>query len=135
MRDPQVILSQVRRGSVPSTWRIFSKKRGIVRGFFSGTLNDPDPLLIFTPEGVLEYVNEKKPIAVIIFDDISEIRLQVHASTMSDSMNVWLDVWLDLLYLNGKKVKWQSSSFKNNLQVIQYFIETYAVHKALHRKQ
>ena len=133
MRDPQVILSRVRQGSVPSTWRIFSKKRGIVRGFFSGTLNDPDPLLVFTPEGVMEYVNEKKPLAVIIFDDLSEIRLQVDARTMSDSMHVWLDVWLDLHYLNGKKVKWQSSSFKNNLQVIQYFIETYGVHKVLHR--
>jgi hypothetical protein len=83
----------------------------------------------------MEYVNEKKPLAVVIFDDVSEIRLQVHASTMSDSMQVWLDVWLDLHYLNGQKVKWQSSSFKNNLQVIQYFIETYGVHKALHRKQ
>ena len=98
-------------------------------------MNDPDLLIVFTPEGVLEYVNEKKPLAVIIFDDVSEIRLQVHASTMSDSMNVTLDVWLDLYHLSGKKVKWQSSSFKNNLQVIQYFIETYAVHKALHRKQ
>jgi hypothetical protein len=135
MRDPQVILSQVRQGSVPSTWRIFSKKRGIVSGFFRGTMSDPDPLIVFTPEGFLEYVNEKKPLAVIIFDDVSEIRLQVHASTMSDSRSVWLDVWLDLYYLSGKKVKWQSSSFKNNLQVIQYFIETYAVHKALHRKQ
>jgi hypothetical protein len=135
MRDPQGIFSQVRQGSVPSTWRIFSKKRGMVGGFFSGTLNDPDPLLVFTPEGVMEYVNEKKPLAVIIFDDVSEIRLQVHASTMSDSMQVWLDVWLDLHYLNGQKVKWQSSSFKNNLQVIQSFIETYGVHKALHRKR
>ena len=134
MRDPQVILSRVRQGSVPSTWRVFSKKRGIVGGFFSGTLNDPDPLLVFTPEGVLEYVNEKKPLAIIIFDDLSEISLQINARTMSDSMQVWLDVWLDLHYLSGKKVKWQSSSFKNNLQVIQSFIETYAVHKALHRK-
>ena len=124
MRDPQAILVQVRQGSVPSTWRIFTKKRGAVGGFFSGTLRDPDPMLVFTPEGVLEYINEKKPLAVIIFDEVSEIRLQVHASTMSDSMNVWLDVWLDLHYLNGKKVKWQSPSFKNNLQVIQYFIET-----------
>jgi len=134
MRDPQVILSQVRQGSVPSTWRIFSKKRGIVSGFFSVTLNYPDPLFVFTPEGVLEYVNEKKPLAVVIFDDVFEIRLQVHASTMSDSMNVWLDVWLNLHYFSGKKVKWQPSLFKNNLEVIQYFIETYAVHKALHRK-
>jgi len=135
MRDPQVILSQVRQGSVPSTWRIFSKKRGIVSGFFSGTRNDPDPLLVFTPEGVIEYVNEKKPLAVIMFDDVSEIRLQVHASSFSDSSSVSLDVWLELHYLSGKKVKWQSSSFKNNLQVIQSFIETYAVYKAFYRKQ
>lgn len=135
MRDPQGILFQVRQGSVPSAWRVFSKKRGIVGGFFSGTLNDPDPLLVFTPEGVMEYVNEKKPLAFINFDDVSEITLQVYGSSFSDSSIVHIDVWLDLLYLNGKKVKWQSSSFKNNLQVIQYFIETYGVHKALHRKQ
>jgi hypothetical protein len=135
MRDPQIILYQVRQGSVPSTWRIFSKKRGIVSGFFSGTRNDPDPLLVFTPEGVIEYVNEKKPLAVIMFDDVSEIRLQVHASSFSDSSSVSLDVWLELHYLSGKKVKWQSSSFKNNLQVIQSFIETYAVYKAFYRKQ
>jgi hypothetical protein len=135
MRDPQVILSQVRQGSALPTWRIFSKKRGIVSAFFSGTRNDPDPLLVFTPEGVIEYVNEKKPLAAIIFDDLSEIRLQVHASSFSDSSSVSLDVWLDLFYLSGKKVKWQSSSFKNNLQVIQSFIETYAVYKALHGRQ
>ncbi|HYX51790.1 MAG TPA: hypothetical protein VE843_18720 [Ktedonobacteraceae bacterium] len=135
MRDPRAILSQVRQGSVPPTWKIFTKKRGAVGGFFSGTSRDPDPMLVFTPEGVLEYINEKKPLAVIIFNDVSEIRLQVHASTMSDSMNVWLDVWLDLYYFGGKKVKWQPSSFKNDLQVIQHFIETYAVYKAFHRRQ
>ena len=78
----------------------------------------------------MEYVNEKKPLAVVIFDDVSEVRLQAQARTMSDSMNAWLDVWLDVYYLSGKKVKWQPSSFKNNLQVIQSFIETYAVYKA-----
>jgi hypothetical protein len=98
-------------------------------------LNDPDPLLVLTPEGVVEYVDEKKPLVVVNFDDLSEIRLQAQARTMSDSMNAWLDVWLDLYYLSGKKVKWQSSSFKNNLQVIQCFIEKYAVYKALRGRQ
>jgi hypothetical protein len=131
MIDPYAILAHVRQGSVPPSWRIFSKKRGAVSGFFSGTLNDPDPLVVFTPEGVVEYVSKTKPLAVVIFDNISDIRLQAQASTMSDSMNAWLDVWLDVYYLRGKKVKWQSSSFKNNLQVIQSFVETYAVYKAL----
>jgi hypothetical protein len=135
MRDPQAMLSQVRQGSVPSTWKVFSKKRGVIGGFFSGALNEPDPLLVFTPEGVIEYVNEKKPLAVILFDQLSEIRLQVYASSFSDSSSVSLNVWLDLHYLNGKKVKWQSSSFKNNLQVIQSFIEIYSVYKALRRTQ
>ena len=53
----------------------------------------------------------------------------------SSSVFTSLDVWLDLFYLSGKKVKWQSSAFKNNLQVIQSFIETYAVYKALHGRQ
>jgi hypothetical protein len=134
MRDPQGILSRARQGSAPSTWRIFSKKRGLIGGFFSGTANDPDPQLVFTSEGVIEYVNEKKPLAVIDFDDLSEITLRVDGSSFSDSSIVHLDVWLDLLYLNGKKVKWRSSSFQGNLQVIQCFIETHGVHKALHRK-
>jgi hypothetical protein len=34
---PHVILAQVRQGSVPATWRIFSKKRGMVGGFFHGS--------------------------------------------------------------------------------------------------
>ena len=133
MRDPRSILSQIRQGSIPPTWRIFAKKRGVIGGFFSGTLNDPDPLLVFTPEGVMEYINEKKPLAVVAFDDLAEIHLRVHASTMSDSMLVDLDVWLDLHYVNGMKVKWRSSSFKNNLEVMQCFIETYTIRRARHR--
>lgn len=54
---------------------------------------------------------------------------------MSDSMHAWLHVWLDVYDLKGKKVKWRSLSFKDNLEVIQCFIENYGVHKALSQKR
>jgi hypothetical protein len=94
------------------------------------------PLLVFTPEGIMEYVNEKKPLTFIAFDDLSEIRLRVDAAgSLITSLVAHRVVWLDLFYLNGEKAKWQSSSFIDNLQVIQCFIETYSVHKVLHTKQ
>jgi hypothetical protein len=98
-----------------------------VGAFFSGALHDPDPLLVITPDGVVEYVSDKKPLAAVFFDDLSGVSLRANATTMSDSMHADLHVWLDLHYLNGKKAKWQPASFKNNLDVIQCFIETCGV--------
>jgi hypothetical protein len=90
-------------------------------------------VLVFTPEGAVEYVSDKKPLVVVVFDDLSEVRLRARATTTSDSMQAHLQVWLDLRYLSGKDVKWQPASFKNDLQVIQHFIEAYGAYKALGR--
>ena len=133
MRDPQAVISRVRQGAAPPGWRVFIKKRGAVGAFFTGTRGDPDPLLVFTPEGAVEYVSEKKPLAVVAFDDLSEVKLRARASTTSDSMQAHLHVWLDLRYLSGKEIKWQPASFKNDLDVIQHFIEAYGTRKALGR--
>jgi hypothetical protein len=133
MRDPRVILSQARSGPVPWDWRVFTKKRGTIGGFIRRTSNDPDPLLVLTPEGVVEYIDEKKPLIVIDFYNLLGISLQVRGSSSSDSMHVRLDVWVDLQYLNGTKEKWRPSSFQDNMQVIQYFVESYGAHKALRR--
>lgn len=50
MTDPRMVLAQARQGLVPADWRVFTKRRGMVSGFLRGTSNDPDPLLVITPE-------------------------------------------------------------------------------------
>ena len=102
-----------------------------MRGFLRGTSGDPDPLLVITPDGVVEYIDSKKPAVVVDFESLSGIRLRVSGSTFSDSMQVRLDVWLDLHYRDGRKSKWRSASFADQYQTIQAFIEAYGAHQAL----
>ncbi len=132
MRDPHMVLAQVRQGQVPAHWAVFTKKRGGMGRLFGRTPTDPDPLLVITPEGAVEYVNEKKPLGVIDFDLLVDIALQVRGSTFSDSMNVTLQVWLDLQLRDGRKVKWQASSFAGDLRAVQAVLENYGAYKALH---
>jgi hypothetical protein len=76
MLDSQAVLGQARHGGVPANWRVFTKARGRVRGFLRGTSADPDPLLVITPNGVVEYVDSKKPVAAVDFDSLSGITVQ-----------------------------------------------------------
>ncbi|HEY3648645.1 MAG TPA: hypothetical protein VGL33_11795 [Streptosporangiaceae bacterium] len=101
-----------------------------MRGFLRGTSADPDPLLVITPDGVVEYVDSKKPVAVIDFDGLSGISLRVSGSTFSDSIQVRLDVWLDVRYRDGRKSKWRSASFADRYETVQAFIEAYGAHQA-----
>lgn len=133
MTDPQSILSQVHDGSAPSTWRVFVRKRWTVGDFFSGMLNKADSLLVFTPEGVMEFVNDKRPLMFIAFADLAEIQLR--ANRRVGEGFVQNEIWLDLSYINGTKAKWRSISFADNAEVFQRFIEGYSVYKALHREQ
>jgi hypothetical protein len=128
--DPQAVLRQAAQGSAPATWRVFTKSRGRVRGFLRGTSADPDPLLVITTDGAVEYIDSKKPTAVVDFEDLSSIRLRVTGSTFSDSIQVRLDVWLDLRYRDGRKSKWRSASFAGQYETIQAFIEAYSAHRA-----
>ena len=134
MTDPQAILGQARQGPVPVDWRVFTKKRGKLSGFLRGSSHDPDPLLVITPDGAIEYANERKPLTVVSFHDLAGITLRVHGSSFSDSTIVTLQVWVDLHYRDGSKTKWRSASFADNLQVIQCFIEAYGGHQALRRR-
>jgi hypothetical protein len=129
--DPEAVLSQARQGSPPATWRVFTKQRGRVRGFLRGTSADPDPLLVITPDGAAEYIDSRKPTAVVDFDGLSAIGLRVTGSTFSDSIHVRLDVWLDLHYRDGRKSKWRPASFDDDYQAIQAFIEAYGAYQAL----
>ena len=130
MLDPQAVLDQASHGRAPATWRVFTKERGRVRGFLRGTSADPDPLLVITPGGVVEYVDSRKGVAVVDFDHLSSIRLRVSGSSFSDSTMVTLDVWLDVHYRDGRKSKWRSASFARQYRVIQAFIEAYGAYRA-----
>ncbi|MFJ5732324.1 hypothetical protein [Streptomyces paradoxus] len=131
MTDPRTILTQARQGPVPADWRVFTKKRGKVSGFLRGTSDDPNPLLVITPEGAIEYKDERKPLTIINFYELAGMTLQATARTTSDSSFATLSVWVDLHYGDGTKTKWRSASFADNLQAIQGFIEAYGAHKAL----
>jgi hypothetical protein len=130
MLNPQAVLSQAKQGTAPASWRVFTKARGRVRGFLHGTSADPDPLLVITPDGVAEYVDSKKPVAVVDFASLARISLRVSGSTFSDSIQVRLDVWLDLHYRDGRTSKWRSASFADRYETIQAFIEAYGAHQA-----
>lgn len=131
MRDARAILSQAHQGAVPSGWAVLTKRRGRVRGFFGGTSDDPDPLLVITPEGVVEYVDHRKSLQVVDFDRLSEVTLRVRGHSFSDSITVTLDVWLDLRFHDGRKLKWRSSTFADDYRSIQGVLEAYGGYKAL----
>src|ERR1700749_1856569 len=131
MLDPQAVLDQASRGQAPPTWRGFTKQRGRGRGFLRGTSADPDPLLVITPDGVVEDIDSKKTSAGVDFGSLSRLRLRVSGTTFSDSIQVQLDVWLDLHYRDGRTSKWRSASFASQYRTIQAFIEAYGAHQAL----
>ncbi|MEV4439477.1 hypothetical protein AB0K09_10705 [Streptomyces sp. NPDC049577] len=131
MTDPLTILGQARQGPVPADWRVFTKKRGKLSGFFHGTSQDPDPLLVITTDGAIEYASEQKPLTIVSFHDLAGMALQVRGSSFSDSSAVSISTWVDLTYRDGSKDKWRSPSFANDLPAIQGFIEAYGAHKAL----
>lgn len=130
MLDPQTILGHASQGRAQATWQVFTKERGRVRGFLRGTSADPDPLLVITPRGVVEYIDSRKAVAVVDFDDLTSVRLRVSGSSFSDSSLVTLDVWLDLHYRDGRKSKWRSASFARQYRTIQAFIEAYGAYRA-----
>ena len=130
MTDPLMILRQAREGNVPVDWRVFTKKRGKISGFLRGTADDPDPLLVITPDGAIEYADERKPLMIVNFCDLADMTLRVVGSSFSDSSTVSLAVWVDLNYRDGRKDKWKSKAFADNMQTIQGFIEAYGAHKA-----
>jgi len=131
MGDPRAILSQARQGAAPAGWAVYTKKRGRVRGFLKGTSDDPDPLLVITLEGVVEFIDNRKGVDIVDFDQLSEIALHVHGRSFSDSMIVNLDVWLDVLFRDGQKRKWRSSTFADDYRTIQSVLEAYGAYKAL----
>jgi|SRR5205085_323144 hypothetical protein len=135
MTDAYAAISRARQGMAPPGWAVFTKKRGAVSGFFRGTARDPDPLLVVTDNAAIEYVSDKQPPSAVFFADLAGVALRAEASTTSDSMTAWLRVWLDLRLADGRKSKWQPATFKNDLRVIQQFLEAYGAYKALSQRR
>jgi hypothetical protein len=133
VRDPQQIIDQARAGAAEPGWRVFGKKRNAVGAFFRGTSGDPDPILVITPESAVEYVSRKHPVHAVFFAQVAQARLRAKATTTSDSMIAHLHLWIDLTMSDGSTVKWQTASFRNDVRVMQGFIEGYAVHSAWRR--
>ena len=131
IRDPGEILARARGGAAPSGWAVFTQRRGRVRGFLRGTSADPDPLLVITREGVVEFVDEREGTKVVDFDDLSDIALRIEGSSFSDSMIVNLDVWLDLRFRDGRVQKWRPSVLAGDHRTVQSVLEAYGAHKVL----
>ncbi|MGV9268473.1 hypothetical protein ACWDRR_27835 [Kitasatospora sp. NPDC003701] len=131
MIDSRTILWQARQGPVPANWRVFTKARGKLSGLLHGTSHDADPLLVITPDGAVEYTDERKPLTVVDFYELAAMTLRASGQSFSDSSRVNLAVWVDLDYRDGRKAKWRSASFAGDLRTIQGLIEAYGAHKAL----
>jgi hypothetical protein len=131
MLDPRAILVQASQGAAPSGWAVFTKRRGRLTGFLRGTSDDPDPILVITPEGVVEFIDNRKGLFLVDFDQVSDITLRVRGSSFSDSTIVNLDVWLDLGFRDGRKQKWRSSTFANDYRTVQSVLEAYGAYKVL----
>jgi hypothetical protein len=135
MREPREVLRVAGSGEVPREWAVFTKARGRVRGFFGGTSGDPDPILVVTPDAVVEYVDGRKPIAVVDFAELATVDLRVRGHSFSDSSIVTLDVWVDLTYRDGRKrTKWRSASFGDDLRTVQAFLEAFGANRILRRR-
>lgn len=67
MFDAGNVLDQARRGYQSCLWMVFVGKRFAPWTWVRGTLQDPDPLLVLTPEGAVEYINSKHNLAVVDF--------------------------------------------------------------------
>ncbi|WP_030267022.1 hypothetical protein [Streptomyces sp. NRRL B-24484] len=131
MTDPQTILEHARHGAAPANWRVFTKKRGKLSGLLHGSSHDPDPLLVITPEGAVEYRDDRTPPDVVRFDDLAGVELKVRGQSFSDSTTVSIAAWLDLHHRDGGKAKWRPVSFGDELEAIQAFLEAYGAHRAL----
>jgi hypothetical protein len=129
MREPNEIISLARQGSARPDWQVFTRKRGTIGAFFRGTSHDPDPMLVVTTDGVVEYVDQKKPLIAVDFGELESIELQANATTQSDTAHAYLHAWLDLHYQDGRQAKWQPSSFKDDLRILQSFIEAHAIYR------
>jgi hypothetical protein len=134
MFDAGNVLDQARRGYQSRLWMVFVGKRFAPWAWVRGTHQDPDPLLVLTPEGAVEYINSKHNLAVVDFFTVRDIALKVSGSSSRDSMLVSITMWIDIYYVDGSKGKWSSkASYDQSYRLFQSFMMALGMHWALYR--
>ncbi len=134
MFDAGNVLGQARRGYKSHLWSVFVGKRFAPWAWVRGTLQDPDPLLVLTPEGVVEYSNSKHNLAVVDFFAVRDIALKVSGSSSSDSTLVSITLWIDIHYVDGSKDRWRPKArYDESYALFQSFIMAFGMHWALYR--
>jgi hypothetical protein len=103
---------------------------------------DPDPLLVVTPDGFVEYVNSRKPVIAVAFADLADLRLRINTTRTThynqpgnpasgSYTTTSTAVWLDLLYRDGRTVRWrQRARFGQADAVVQSIIAAHGRYAA-----
>jgi len=68
---------------------------------------DPDPLLVVTPEGFVEYYLLRHPLNAISFAELKTIMVQVRANIRRNMSITRLRVWLELHHPDGRVERWK----------------------------
>ena len=101
---------------------------------FARRRNDPNPVLILLPEGVIEYVSEDKPIIGIPFAEVAELSITSSATTTSatsilgrlrssSSLN---SIHAQIAYRDGHQDSWQPrSTFETAATFPQAMMDAY----------
>lgn len=79
-------------------------------GYFTGRKDarDPDPLLVVTPEGFVEYFLSRHPLKAVSFAKLETIIVQVRGKIRRDRLLTRLRLWLELHYPDGRVERWRS---------------------------
>jgi hypothetical protein len=79
-------------------------------GYFTGRKDarDPDPLLVVTPEGFVEYFLSRHPLNAVSFAKLETIIVQVRGKIRRDRLLTRLRLWLELHYPDGRVERWRS---------------------------
>lgn len=68
---------------------------------------DPDPLLVVTPDGFVEYYLLRHPLNAIHFAELKTIMVQVRANIRRNMSITRLRVWLELHHPDGRVERWK----------------------------
>ncbi len=68
---------------------------------------DPDPLLVVTPEGFVEYFLSRHSLNAVSFTELDTIMIQMSANIRRNMSITRLRVWLELHYPDGRVERWK----------------------------
>lgn len=77
---------------------------------------DPDPLLVVTPEGFVEYFLNRHRLDAVSFTELENIRLLVNADVSRDRSLKHVRLRLELHYHDGRKERWRPKAMYDEEQ-------------------